>query len=47
MNTAADDGAPALSFDGTTLYFYAVRPGGVGGTDVYSTTRVKRHGAAD
>jgi WD40-like Beta Propeller Repeat len=39
VNTAAFDGAPALSFDGTTLYFYSNRPGGSGNNDLYCTTR--------
>ena len=46
VNTTADDGAPALSFDGRALYFYSIPPGGVNGTDVYVTTRVKRQGAS-
>jgi hypothetical protein len=39
VNTAADDGGPALSCDGTTLYFYSTRPEGFGGRDLYETTR--------
>lgn len=46
VNTSADDGAPVLSFDGTALYFYSIPAGGVSGTDVYVTTRVKRQGAS-
>jgi len=34
-------GAPALSWDGTTLYFYSDRPGGFGARDLYYTTREK------
>jgi len=34
-------GAPALSWDGTTLYFYSDRPGGLGGRDLYVATREK------
>ena len=34
-------GAPALSWDGTTLYFYSTRPGGSGGRDLYVATRRK------
>ena len=34
-------GAPALSWDGTTLYFYSDRPGGFGGRDLYFATRRK------
>jgi hypothetical protein len=36
-------GAPALSWDGTTLYLYSTRPGGFGGRDLYVTTRRKLH----
>jgi WD40 repeat protein len=43
INTADDDGGPALSCDGTTLYFYSTRPGGFGGRDLYVTTRHKIH----
>jgi hypothetical protein len=32
-------GAPALSWDGTTLYFYSDRPRGFGGRDLYVATR--------
>ena len=34
-------GAPALSWDGTTLYFYSDRPGGLGGRDLYVAARRK------
>jgi hypothetical protein len=34
-------GAPALSWDGTTLYFYSDRPGGFGGRDLYVATRTR------
>jgi hypothetical protein len=34
-------GAPALSWDGTTLYFYSTRPAGFGGRDLYVATRTK------
>ena len=34
-------GAPALSWDGTTLYFYSDRPGGFGARDLYVATREK------
>jgi len=43
INTADDDGGPALSCDGTTLYFYSTRPGGSGGRDLYVTTSHKIH----
>lgn len=38
VNSVAFDGAPALSFDGTTLYFFSTRPGS-SGNDLYVTTR--------
>ena len=44
VNSAAFDGAPALSFDGTTLYFFSARPGGFGGNDLYVTTRARLRG---
>ena len=44
INTTAFDGAPALSWDGTTLYFFSARPGGSGGNDLYVTTRSRLHG---
>ncbi len=43
INTAFDDGTAAVSADGTTLYFYSNRPGGLGGqvfgADLYVSTR--------
>jgi hypothetical protein len=36
-------GAPTVSWDGTTLYFYSDRPGGSGGRDLYVATRESRH----
>ena len=41
VNSTAFDGAPALSFDGTTLYFFSERPGGFGKRDLYVTTRAR------
>ncbi len=44
VNSADDDGAPALSWDGTTMYFYSTRPGGGAATerrDLYVTTRTR------
>jgi hypothetical protein len=41
INTAANDGAPALSSDGETLFFYSNRPGGHGGNDLYMATRTR------
>ena len=40
VNTKDNEGAPALSCDGTTLYFFSNRPGGFGKSDLYMTTRV-------
>ncbi len=42
VNSAFNDGAPALSFDSTALYFYSDRLGGLGGNDLQVTTRTKR-----
>jgi len=41
VNGEADDSGPALSADGTALYFYSTRPGGFGGRDLYVTTRTR------
>ncbi len=41
INTAAAEGGPALSCDGTTMYFFSERPGGFGGRDLYVTTRTE------
>ena len=41
LSTTANDGAPALSWDGQTLIFYSNRPGGSGGNDLYTSTRTK------
>lgn len=42
-NAEAWDSCPALSPDGTTLYFSSTRPGGYGGADIY-TAKVNRRG---
>jgi hypothetical protein len=40
VNSVYDDGSPALSRDGRTLYFFSTRPeGGSGGRDIWFTTR--------
>ena len=44
VNSPDLDGGPALSFDGTELYFYSTRPGGFGGNDLYMTTRTRLRG---
>ena len=41
VNTLAAEGGAELSCDGTALYFYSTRLGGVGGEDLYVTTRTK------
>lgn len=41
LNTIANDGAPALSWDGQTMIFYSNRLGGTGGNDLYMSTRAK------
>jgi Tol biopolymer transport system component len=43
VNTAFFDGGPALSFDGTTLYFHSDRQGPPGNYDIWVTTRTKLH----
>jgi WD40-like Beta Propeller Repeat len=42
VNTTANDGAPALSWDGQTMIFYSNRAGGLGGNDLYLSTRQKQ-----
>ena len=39
INVGSADSAPALSFDGKTLYFVSRRPGSVGGRDLWEATR--------
>jgi hypothetical protein len=39
VNSAAHEDEPAISRDGLTLYFSSNRPGGLGGTDLWITTR--------
>ena len=43
VNSPAFDGGPALSFDGTTLYFHSDRQGPSGNNDIWVTTRTKLH----
>jgi Tol biopolymer transport system component len=47
VNSAADDGSPALSKDGGTLYFFSNRPGGFGGRDIWVTVRTLSRRAVD
>ena len=44
VNSTAFDGAPALSFDGVTLYFFSERAGGFGKRDLYVTARARLQG---
>jgi WD40 repeat protein len=44
VNTTANEGAPAISWDGQTLIFYSNRAGGYGGNDLYMSTRQKLTG---
>ena len=44
VNSAYSDGAPAISSDGTEMYFYSNRPGGSGLNDLYVMTRTKING---
>src|SRR5262245_53347258 len=39
LNSAADDGSPALSRDGKTLLFFSTRPGGFGLRDIWFSVR--------
>jgi hypothetical protein len=41
VNSSVLDFRPAISFDGTALYFHSERSGGYGGYDLYVTTRSK------
>lgn len=44
VNSTALDGAPAISWDGTELYFFSAREGGFGGNDLYISRRTKNTG---
>ncbi|MFC1794061.1 M56 family metallopeptidase [Planctomycetota bacterium] len=39
VNSSSNDGLPEMSADGLTLYFNSNRPGGLGGEDIWLTTR--------
>jgi Tol biopolymer transport system component len=43
VNSSADDCYPSISADGLALYFTSTRPGGVGGADIYVSTRATRN----
>jgi len=42
VNTPSDDVTPNLSFDGLTMLLASNRPGGIGGNDLYMTTRTRK-----
>jgi hypothetical protein len=41
INTSFGDGAPVLSADGTEMFFYSNKPGGLGGNDLYVSQRTR------
>jgi hypothetical protein len=43
VNSAAFDGAPSISWDGTELYFFSDRAGGYGKNDLYVVHRHRLH----
>jgi hypothetical protein len=45
VNSVAHEDEPAISGDGLTLYFSSNRPGGLGGTDLWVTTRPTKQAA--
>jgi len=45
VNSAVIDARPAISWDGTQLYFQSPRAGSLGGFDLFVTTRVKLTGS--
>ncbi len=45
VNTTAHEDEPAISSDGLSLYFSSNRPGGLGGTDLWVTTRPSKQEA--
>jgi len=47
LNTTANDGAAALSWDGLTMIFYSNKAGGFGGNDLYISTRQRLPGKCD
>jgi Tol biopolymer transport system component len=47
INTAGAEGRPAISFDGTKLYFFSDGYGGSGGTDLFVSTRTELDDGGD
>ena len=47
LDTTANDGAAALSWDGLTMIFYSNKAGGLGGNDLYVSTRQKLRGRCE
>jgi len=45
VNSVATEGAPALSWDGSELYFFSNRLGATAGNDLYVSTRTKLGGS--
>ena len=43
VNTAFDEGNPAFSRDGHLLFFQSIRPGGLGGIDLWVSSRNHTH----
>ena len=41
VNSSSDDANPCISNDGLTLYFNSDRAGGIGGMDLWQSTRVE------
>jgi Tol biopolymer transport system component len=44
LNTTSNDGGPRLTYDGNTMYLMSDRPGGLGGDDIYVSTRAGTQG---
>jgi hypothetical protein len=47
INTAGAEGRPAISFDGTRLYFFSDGHTGSGSTDLFVSTRTELDEAGD
>lgn len=44
LNSTSNDGGPRLTYDGNTMYLMSNRPGGLGGDDIYVSTRAGTQG---